>query len=555
MLQYSNYDKNENKYKNNKESIGKRRRRKYVYQIVISLIVAGLIILGCIRQNRGIMNLYFNNVPIIVDNTNDASFKLVQILRHGTGKHYQMCQKLDITPEIVSDAGDLFQTYRQEQLLLLEEGKEDEFDIDWPQDEKYETDNPFDFELKMKSTHIPMKKLDTNFVFSQLAMGEEYTKAVPESLLQWIDDDEALAPNVTDKDTVISLALMSSNAYVRTPHTGDWRNVSMPWNHSVSPGIGWEGDGIRGHVFYDNVNNIVVLSLKGTSAQGLPGSGIDETTVNDKLNDNILFSCCCARVSYLWTTACGCYVKSNTCDEICLESELRRKDRYYKAALDIFQQVELEYSNATMWLTGHSLGGALASLVGRTFGIPAVTFEAPGEELASERLHLPKPPGLPEYQEGIWHFGHTADPIFMGTCNGASSTCSMAGYAMETACHTGRVCVYDVVKDKGWYVNMLHHRIHTVIDDVLTQYDSLAKCVEPEPCVDCYSWRFVKGLNDPDLDNGKKKKIESSTSISSIEPSISSTTVASTIISGTSKPKPTCFGRNWLGICTKYGQT
>lgn len=46
----------------------------------------------------------------------------------------------------------------------------------------------------------------------------------------------------------------------------------------------------------------------------------------------------------------------------------------------------------TSWLLlGHSLGGSLASLLGATFGAPVVAFEAPGERLASTRLHLPSP--------------------------------------------------------------------------------------------------------------------------------------------------------------------
>ena len=45
----------------------------------------------------------------------------------------------------------------------------------------------------------------------------------------------------------------------------------------------------------------------------------------------------------------------------------------------------------TLNLTGHSLGGALASLLGATFGVPVVAFEAPGEKLAATRLHLPTP--------------------------------------------------------------------------------------------------------------------------------------------------------------------
>lgn len=62
----------------------------------------------------------------------------------------------------------------------------------------------------------------------------------------------------------------------------------------------------------------------------------------------------------------------------------------------------------------------MAALVGHTFGAPAVTFEAPGERLASRRLHLPYAPGA---HTPVYHFGHTADPLFVGLCNGVSSAC------------------------------------------------------------------------------------------------------------------------------------
>lgn len=47
------------------------------------------------------------------------------------------------------------------------------------------------------------------------------------------------------------------------------------------------------------------------------------------------------------------------------------------------------YPHSEIWLTGHSLGGALASLLGVTFGLPVVAFESPGEKMAASRLHLP----------------------------------------------------------------------------------------------------------------------------------------------------------------------
>jgi hypothetical protein len=54
--------------------------------------------------------------------------------------------------------------------------------------------------------------------------------------------------------------------------------------------------------------------------------------------------------------------------------------------------------------------------MGLTFGVPTVTFESPPERLASQRLHLPSPPGIDPEDQNIWHFGHTADPAFMGIC-------------------------------------------------------------------------------------------------------------------------------------------
>ena len=60
--------------------------------------------------------------------------------------------------------------------------------------------------------------------------------------------------------------------------------------------FGWEqdSDGFRGYVFATPDNSTVVLSIKGTSA-GMFGS-TGPTGKKDKLNDNILFSCCCASV-------------------------------------------------------------------------------------------------------------------------------------------------------------------------------------------------------------------------------------------------------------------
>ena len=75
--------------------------------------------------------------------------------------------------------------------------------------------------------------------------------------------DEVAAPNITDKGTVLSLAVMAANAYVKVPGTEDWENLNDGFN--VTEDFGWENDGLRGHIYADEGNKTVVIGLKGTT--------------------------------------------------------------------------------------------------------------------------------------------------------------------------------------------------------------------------------------------------------------------------------------------------
>lgn len=301
-------------------------------------------------------------------------------------------------------------------------------------------------------------------------------------------------PDTTDKESVVNLAYMAANAYVPGHGDYEWTNISQGYNDSTP--FGWEGDGLRGHIFTDEGNKTVVIGLKGTSPAVFDGDG---TTTRDKLNDNLFFSCCCAQGGpYFWRQVCDCQSGTYGCNSTCLVKALKSKTRYYGASIDLYNNVTALYPDSNVWIVGHSLGGAVSSLLGLTFGLPVVTFEAPGDDLAAKRLGLPIPPSSLHHPPnrgkytGARHFGHTADPVFMGTCNGATATCTLGGYAMESQCHTGLQCVYDTVGDLGWRVGIGYHKIHNVIDNVIRAYKDVAKCVPDNECVDCFNWKFFE---------------------------------------------------------------
>ncbi|KAG6365083.1 hypothetical protein INS49_006689 [Diaporthe citri] len=296
--------------------------------------------------------------------------------------------------------------------------------------------------------------------------------------------DDIPGPNITDRDTIVSLAYMAANAYVETPDNAEWSEVGDPFNRSAD--FGWETDGLRGHIFADDTNSTVVIGLKGTSMAIFDGEG---TTTNDKVNDNLFFSCCCAQQGpWLWHQVCDCATGTYSCNNTCVVQALRNESRYYMAARELYSNVTELYPNSNIWMTGHSLGGAVSAMLGLTYGLPVVTFEAVPDALPVSRLGLPVPPGVdpnsPQTREytGAYHFGHTADPVYIGTCNGATASCSYGGYALESACHTGRECVYDVVADKGWRVGIGTHKIRSVINDVILKYDEVPECKFTPEC-------------------------------------------------------------------------
>ncbi|KAI0833628.1 alpha/beta-hydrolase [Trametes gibbosa] len=351
--------------------------------------------------------------------------------------------------------------------------------------------------------------------------------------IDW-DEIELDGPDVNSRETLLLLAKMTNNAYLEPGEAG-WYELGGEWNvvsaagtfllnkgrsrvryavvydgavlldcyissvryidrHLQSYPFGWEpdDDGFRGHVFATPDNSTVVLSIKGTSAAFIGGGG--PTAKKDKFNDNLLFSCCCARVDWTWTTVCGCYRGGWKCDQNCLEEALVEESLFYPIGTNLYNNLTFLYPDSNIWMVGHSLGGALASLLGVTFGIPTVAIESPGEKMAAGRLHLPSPPEL----QHVTHLYHTADPIAMGTCNGVLSSCALGGYAMESKCHLGKSIVYDTVSNLSWAVDIRTHTIVNVIEKLLADPwppsmevgREVPEALPEDDCVECYSWDF-----------------------------------------------------------------
>lgn len=78
--------------------------------------------------------------------------------------------------------------------------------------------------------------------------------------------EHVLEPDVSDKETVVSLAKMSSDAYLLDERAPDWLRLNSSAGFNLSSGFGWLDNRLRGHVFADAENRTVVIAIKGTSS-------------------------------------------------------------------------------------------------------------------------------------------------------------------------------------------------------------------------------------------------------------------------------------------------
>lgn len=104
-----------------------------------------------------------------------------------------------------------------------------------------------------------------------LAAARELGHPPPSPPSAWVIDS-LLGPNISHKETIVNLAEMAANAYAINENSTDWNDINGGFNRSGD--FGWEGDGLRGHVYADKNNSTIVIGIKGTTPGWLYSLGL-----------------------------------------------------------------------------------------------------------------------------------------------------------------------------------------------------------------------------------------------------------------------------------------
>lgn len=240
---------------------------------------------------------------------------------------------------------------------------------------------------------------------------------------------------------------------------------------------GWKNSSIRSDV-YVNDKNELLIAFKGTDLFGYSSS-------SDKYNNNLLFSCCCAKINFSWRPVCDCYQKGE-CHQKCLQKEWWSNERSYLwQGNKIVSQIREQYPQYDkIYFTGHSLGGALAawmswSLTQIGYESGAIVFATPGTASLIYRSTR-----IIHNVTNIFSLGSMYDPVFIGQCGSFGTACYHAGYAIETSRLMGYKAYIDNLNNKiSIKKSILQHRMKWIIKNLNKVPDyrldnSVDKCSE-----------------------------------------------------------------------------
>lgn len=211
------------------------------------------------------------------------------------------------------------------------------------------------------------------------------------STLDWHEDDIEM-PNVTDVATLLSLAKLTSNAY--SAPDKDWFDLEGKWNvvrdivqhrseriadpRASAPSLSLSPpppppDALRprsptrlagSRMAFEATSLPTRQTVRSSSPSRAPRRPSSAATARPATTtrrtcaallrgralvariwadcqanfaplvkqDNLLFSCCCARVDWSWSTVCDCYSGTYTCNQGCIEEAVMSESAYYPVA-------------------------------------------------------------------------------------------------------------------------------------------------------------------------------------------------------------------------------
>jgi lipase ATG15 len=290
--------------------------------------------------------------------------------------------------------------------------------------------------------------------------------------------------NNTFYKLIHDLAIMSNNVYTYINHS-NWIHLE---NYTVID-ITNDINTVKSFHFNNKDTGVNVISFKGTTT--LIGLRENENTLEntfsstymDKFNDNLYFSCCFYKQSNLFNQShCNYYINNeNICSKSCYKNSIEFSLNYINIAKDIIEKIKDNIDFENVIFTGHSLGGTIATIMGILYNKTSISFESPGDKHYIDLIGL-------KAHSGTYHFGHDADPIFLGNCG---NTCWTFGYNIYTKCHSGYTCTYNAKEKLGYSESILNHRIDYIIKNIIPHWENdFPECVQNTNCSDCESWSY-----------------------------------------------------------------
>ena len=311
--------------------------------------------------------------------------------------------------------------------------------------------------------------------------GQIFTLDIPDQTTADINYDLPINYN-----TIKNMMLMSYNAYMEQDDS-NWQKVdyNLTSNISVSP------DDIRGYLFSDETRTHNIIAIKGTTISFIPMflSIFNSTVSNDKLNDNLFFSCCFYKESKLFHDTCTDDSTSKyECKKSCYKESLNMEKNYISMLPIIVDNIKkvIDFDKSNVYFTGHSLGGFLSMLLGLQYDKQVVTFDSPGGKHFLDLLGV----DYSSKDSRIYHFGHNADSIMNGHCG---SLCWTWGYNVETKCKTGNSCIYDSKTKLGLSDSIRTHQLSYLVKNILPHWENdFPECKYHDKCEEnCKKWTYI----------------------------------------------------------------